>query len=87
MKTYKTSEVARCIGIHPNTVRLYEELKHIPKPEIKSNGYRIFTDFYFGQVFDVGKSSEIVVKKFYATGLTSTSASTRYSFKFISISE
>ncbi|MDD2447314.1 MAG: MerR family DNA-binding transcriptional regulator, partial [Tissierellia bacterium] len=45
MKTYKTSEVARCIGIHHNTVRLYEELKHIPKPEIKSNGYRIFTDF------------------------------------------
>lgn len=40
-----------------------------------------------GQIFDVGKSSEVVVEKSFATGLTRTSASTRYSFKFISISE
>lgn len=33
MKTYKTAEVAAIIGIHPNTVRLYEKLKLIPKPE------------------------------------------------------
>lgn len=31
------------IGIHPNTVRLYEELKLIPKPERRANGYRVFT--------------------------------------------
>lgn len=49
MKTYKTSEIARCIGIHPNTVRLYEELELIPKPERESNGYRIFTDFHLEQ--------------------------------------
>lgn len=50
MKTYKTSEVAHCIGIHPNTVRLYEELGLIPKPERKTNGYRIFTDLHMEQI-------------------------------------
>jgi len=50
MNTYKTSEVARYIGIHPNTVRLYEELELIPKPERKRNGYRIFTDFHIEQI-------------------------------------
>ncbi len=29
VNTYKTSEIANCIGIHPNTVRLYEELELI----------------------------------------------------------
>jgi DNA-binding transcriptional MerR regulator len=32
MKTYRTSEVAQIIGVHPNTVRLYEEYELIPKP-------------------------------------------------------
>lgn len=50
MKTYNTSEVAHCIGIHPNTVRLYEELGLIPKPERKANGYRIFTDLHMEQI-------------------------------------
>lgn len=49
MKRYKTSEIAAIIGIHPNTVRLYEELKLIPKPERQPNGYRIFTDFHLEQ--------------------------------------
>ncbi len=49
MKTYKTSEIAAIIGIHPNTVRLYEELELIPKPERQPNGYRIFTDFHLEQ--------------------------------------
>lgn len=49
MKTYKTAEVAAIIGIHPNTVRLYEELELIPRPERLSNGYRIFTDFHIEQ--------------------------------------
>lgn len=49
MQTYKTAEVATIIGIHPNTVRLYEELKLIPKTERLPNGYRIFTDFHIEQ--------------------------------------
>ena len=50
MSTYKTSQVAAVIGIHPNTVRLYEEWGIIPKPERKSNGYRVFTDFHIEQI-------------------------------------
>jgi DNA-binding transcriptional MerR regulator len=49
MKTYKTAEVAKIIGVHPNTVRLYEELELIPKPERRTNGYRVFTDFHIEQ--------------------------------------
>lgn len=46
---YKTAQVAKMIGIHPNTVRLYEELGLIPKPRRLSNGYRVFTDFHIEQ--------------------------------------
>lgn len=47
--TYRTTEVATAIGIHPNTVRLYEKLGLIPKPERETNGYRIFTEFHIQQ--------------------------------------
>ena len=50
MNTYKTSEIAHRIGIHANTVRLYEELGLIPTPERKENGYRVFTDFHMEQI-------------------------------------
>lgn len=50
MNTYKTSEIARRIGIHPNTVRLYEELELISKPARKENGYRVFTEFHLEQI-------------------------------------
>lgn len=49
MDTYKTAEVAAIIGIHPNTVRLYEKLKLIPKAERLPNGYRVFTEFHIKQ--------------------------------------
>jgi DNA-binding transcriptional MerR regulator len=47
--TYKTSEVAKIIVVHPNTVRRYEEWNFIPKPERRQNGYRVFTDFHVEQ--------------------------------------
>ena len=50
MRTYKTSEIADIIGLHPNTVRLYEEWKFIPKPERKANGYRVYTDVHLEQM-------------------------------------
>lgn len=49
MNTYKTAEVAAVIGVHPNTVRLYEEWQMIPKAKRQSNGYRVFTDFHIEQ--------------------------------------
>ena len=50
MNTYTTSDVAKFIGIHPNTVRLYEEWGLLPPIERKANGYRIFTDFHIEQL-------------------------------------
>ena len=49
MNRYRTSEIAKIIGIHPNTVRLYEELELIPKPDRMPNGYRVFTDLHVEQ--------------------------------------
>ena len=49
MNIYKTAEVAAIIGIHPNTVRLYEEWEMIPKAKRQANGYRVFTDFHIEQ--------------------------------------
>lgn len=50
MQTYKTAEVAKLIGIHPNTVRLYEQWGFIPQAQRQKNGYRIFTDFHVAQL-------------------------------------
>lgn len=44
--TYYTSEVAKLVGLHPNTIRRYEEWELIPKPQREANGYRIFTDYH-----------------------------------------
>lgn len=49
MNTYRTAEIARMIGIHPNTVRLYETLGLVSKPERRANGYRVFTELHLAQ--------------------------------------
>ena len=45
MNTYKTIDIARIIGIHVNTVRLYEKCGLIPKPERLGNGYGMVTGY------------------------------------------
>ena len=60
-KTYKTSEVAKLIGIHSNTVRRYEDLGLISKPSRKDNGYRVFTDLHIYQLKLVRKAFEVEV--------------------------
>lgn len=47
--TYSTSQIAEIVGLHPNTVRMYEEWGLISKPERKANGYRIYTDIHIKQ--------------------------------------
>lgn len=49
MNKYRTIDVARIIGIHVNTVRLYEKCGLIPEPERLANGYRVFTDLHIEQ--------------------------------------
>ncbi|WP_143316482.1 MerR family transcriptional regulator [Clostridium sp. HBUAS56017] len=48
-KIYKTAEVAKRVGVHSNTVRLYEKLELIPKVNRLPNGYRVFTDYHIEQ--------------------------------------
>jgi len=50
MKQYYTSQIAGIIGIHENTVRLYEKLKWIAPAKRLENGYRIFNDLHVEQL-------------------------------------
>lgn len=45
-----TSEIANTVGIHPNTVRLYEEWGYLPPVERTPSGYRKFSDTHLDQV-------------------------------------
>lgn len=47
---YRTSEIAKKAGVHPNTIRFYEELHYLPPVGRRSNGYRIFTDAHVEQL-------------------------------------
>lgn len=49
------------MGIHPNTVRLYEEIGFIPKPLRKANGYRIFTPLHLQHIKVVRLALQIEV--------------------------
>jgi DNA-binding transcriptional MerR regulator len=43
MKGYlSTSDIARDVGVHPNTVRLYEEWGYLPPVPRSPSGYRLF---------------------------------------------
>ena len=48
--SYSTSQIADKFGLHPNTIRLYENWGVISSPERKSNGYRIYTDEHIKQI-------------------------------------
>lgn len=50
IKTYKTHEIAKIIGVHPNTVRMYEDIAFIEKPKRQDNGYRVFTQIHIDQM-------------------------------------
>lgn len=50
MRTYRTAEVAEWVGVHPNTVRLYEEWGLIPRPERDRNRYRVYTQAHLAQL-------------------------------------
>ena len=48
--SYSTSQIADKFGLHPNTIRLYENWGVISSPERKPNGYRVFTDEHIKQI-------------------------------------
>lgn len=47
---YKTKEIATLIGLHPNTVRIYEEWGFISSVPRQANGYRIYSDIHLFQL-------------------------------------
>ena len=47
---YRTIDVARAAGVHPNTVRLYEEWGFLPPVPRAANGYRLFTQEHLDQM-------------------------------------
>lgn len=47
---FKTSEIARAAGLHPNTIRLYEEWGFLPAIPRTPAGYRMFTQEHIDQV-------------------------------------
>ena len=47
---YKTSDIAKIAGIHPNTVRFYERLGLITPVPRDTNGYRLFDHRHLTQV-------------------------------------
>ncbi len=61
MKTYSTSQIAKLVGVHPNTVRMYEEWKLIQVPKRRANGYRVFTEIHIDQFHLVRKAFQIEV--------------------------
>ncbi|MCR8964405.1 MerR family transcriptional regulator [Brevibacillus halotolerans] len=47
---YKTKEIATLVGVHPNTVRIYEEWRFISPVPRQANGYRIYSDIHLFQL-------------------------------------
>ena len=50
LKYFKTSEVAKAARVHPNTVRLYEDLGLLQPARRGNNNYRIFTPAHLEQM-------------------------------------
>lgn len=46
----RTSDIAAATGVHPNTVRLYEEWGYLPPIPRSPSGYRLFTEDHLAQM-------------------------------------
>jgi DNA-binding transcriptional MerR regulator len=46
----RTSDIAKIVGCHPNTVRIYEEWGYLPKIPRGSNNYRLYTEDHLDQM-------------------------------------
>jgi DNA-binding transcriptional MerR regulator len=50
MAFLRTSDIAKAVGCHPNTVRLYEEWGFLPPIPRSRTGYRLFTEAHLDQM-------------------------------------
>jgi DNA-binding transcriptional MerR regulator len=49
LEAFRTSDLAREVGTHPNTVRMYEQWGFLPTPPRAANGYRVYTRMHVEQ--------------------------------------
>ncbi len=49
-KSYYTREIAQAVGVHPNTVHLYEKWHFIPPVPRDKNNYRVYSQFHLEQM-------------------------------------
>ena len=49
-RAWTPKTMASALGIHPNTIRMYERIGLISKPARKPNGYRVLTDVHLLQL-------------------------------------
>ena len=63
--TYRTSQIAKQIGVHPNTIRFYEEVGLLPRIPRTEKGYRIFEEAHLEQLrlLRVAFRAEIISSK------------------------
>lgn len=47
---YRTTEIAKLVNVHPNTVRIYEKWGYISPVPRAGNGYRIFSEIHLFQL-------------------------------------
>lgn len=82
MKTYRTSEVAKIVGLHPNTIRRYEEWELIPIPPRAENGYRVFTDYHIEtiKIAQIAFQIEVLQSGLRITMVDMVKAIARYDF-------
>jgi DNA-binding transcriptional MerR regulator len=50
MSALRTSDIAEAVGVHSNTVRLYEEWGFLPPIPRSRSGYRLFTEDHLDQM-------------------------------------
>ncbi|MBN1313179.1 MAG: MerR family transcriptional regulator [Anaerolineae bacterium] len=46
----RTSDIAKAVGVHPNTVRLYEEWGYLSPVPRSHSGYRLFSEIHLDQM-------------------------------------
>ncbi len=50
LRYLRTSDIAKAVAVHPNTVRLYEEWGFLPSVPRSPSGYRLFTEDHLEQM-------------------------------------
>ncbi len=48
--TFRTNDIAKAVGVHPNTVRMYEKWGFLPPVTRSANNYREYTRFHMEQM-------------------------------------